>query len=188
MSRVVWLTILAGVSLGIAYAVFTVLLVLATYIGIALGLGLFIYALAYSLIPPKPPDKERSKTALLRNSCLRRDAPFSLRAQGMRMISGVPRAEKRFMRAICIWISAVWRSGSLAAMRSPKALRSSRFSATGSSEPARASSPRSGFGRGIPSIASRTPGRSAGWRGGFRFGRLRPGSPLSTAGRSCGSG
>ena len=46
-------------------------------------------------------------------------------------------------------ISVVWRSGSLGAMRSPKALRSSRRSATGSSEPARASSPRYGCGRGI---------------------------------------
>jgi hypothetical protein len=33
------------------------------------------------------------------------------------------RAEKRFMRAIRMWISAVWRSGSLVVMRSPKAFR-----------------------------------------------------------------
>jgi hypothetical protein len=35
----------------------------------------------------------------------------------------VPRALKRFMRAMRMWISAVWRSGSLAAMRSPKDFR-----------------------------------------------------------------
>lgn len=37
--------------------------------------------------------------ALLRNSGLRRDAPFPLQLQAARMISAVPRAEKRFMRA-----------------------------------------------------------------------------------------
>lgn len=61
--------------------------------------------------------------ALLRNLRLRHDYPFPLWHQATRTISAVPRAEKRFMRATRIWISAVWRSGSLAAMRSPKALR-----------------------------------------------------------------
>lgn len=37
------------------------------------------------------------------------------------MISAVPRALKRFLRAMRMWISAVWLSGCLAAMRSPKA-------------------------------------------------------------------
>lgn len=63
------------------------------------------------------------KLALLRNSRLRHDFPFPLRDQATRTISAVPRAEKRFMRATRIWISAVWLSGCLAAMRSPKALR-----------------------------------------------------------------
>ena len=61
--------------------------------------------------------------ALLRNSCLRHEGPFPLRHQATRTISAVPRAEKRFIRAMRIWISAVWRSGSLALMRSPNALR-----------------------------------------------------------------
>ncbi len=130
----------------------------------ASGLGLFSHGEAGAFLP-----------ALLRNSGLRRDTPFLLRPQCTRTISAVPRAEKRFMSAMRIWISAVWRSGSLAAMRSPKAFR-------------RASSPRCGFGRGIPSSASKTLGRSTGWRAGFRCGRLRPGSLLSTVCRSCGWG
>ena len=48
--------------------------------------------------------------------------PLSLEAQDTRTISAVPRALKRFMGATRMWISAVWRSGSLAAMRSPKDL------------------------------------------------------------------
>jgi hypothetical protein len=43
------------------------------------------------------------------------------------MISGVPRAEKRFMSAMRIWISAVYLSGYIAMMRSPKALRQRIF-------------------------------------------------------------
>jgi hypothetical protein len=43
------------------------------------------------------------------------------------MISAMPRALKRLMRAMRIWISAVWLSGCLAAMRSPKALRQRIF-------------------------------------------------------------
>ena len=38
------------------------------------------------------------------------------------MILAVLMAEKRFPRATRTWISAVWRSGSIAAVRSPKAL------------------------------------------------------------------
>ena len=45
--------------------------------------------------------------ALLRNSRLRHDCPFPLRDQATRTISAVPRAEKRFIRATRIWISAV---------------------------------------------------------------------------------
>ena len=61
--------------------------------------------------------------ALLRNLCLRHYSPFPRRHQAMRTISAVPRALKRLMRATRIWISAVWLSGCLAAMRSPKAFR-----------------------------------------------------------------
>ena len=61
--------------------------------------------------------------ALLQNGVLRREGPFPRKVQATRTISAVPRALKRFMRATRMWISAVWRSGSLAAMRSPKDLR-----------------------------------------------------------------
>ena len=61
--------------------------------------------------------------ALLQKGGLRRDFPLPLPVQATRTISAVPRALKRLMRAMRMWISAVWRSGSLAAMRSPKALR-----------------------------------------------------------------
>ena len=74
----------------------------------------------------KSPSKFYIERALLQNSRLRRDFPFRLWHQATGTISGVPRALKRFIRATRIWISAVWRSGSLALMRSPKALRSSR--------------------------------------------------------------
>ena len=67
-------------------------------------------------------------------------------------------------------------------------LEAEPVSATGSSEPARASWLRSGFVRGIRSSVSRTLDHSAGWRAGFRFGRRLPDSPLSRAARSCGSG
>ncbi|OBY26052.1 hypothetical protein A9D60_20085 [Leisingera sp. JC1] len=61
--------------------------------------------------------------ALLQKGVLRRDFPFPLQVQATRTISAVPRALKRLMSATRMWISAVWLSGSLAAMRSPKALR-----------------------------------------------------------------
>lgn len=63
--------------------------------------------------------------------------------------------------------AAVCRSGSLAAMPSPKALRSSRVVAPGSGRVARAFSPRPGAGQGIPSRVLRTSGPSAGPREGF---------------------
>ncbi len=65
--------------------------------------------------------------ALLQNSGLRRDCPFSRWAQGTRTISAVPRAGKRFMSAKRIWISEVWRSGSQALIRSPRAFRQRIF-------------------------------------------------------------
>ena len=45
----------------------------------------------------------------------------------MRMMSAVLRAEKRCIDAMRIWISAVWRPGSLAAMRSAKAIKQRIF-------------------------------------------------------------
>ena len=58
--------------------------------------------------------------ALLQNGGVRRDGPFPLQVHATRRISAVPRALKRFMRVMRMWISAVWRLASLAAMRSPK--------------------------------------------------------------------
>ncbi len=54
---------------------------------------------------------------------LKHDRPSPLRHRAIRTILTVPGAERRFIKATRIWISAVWRSGSLAAMRSAKALR-----------------------------------------------------------------
>ena len=68
-------------------------------------------------------DAEAICEALLQKGGLRRDCPFPLQAQAAGTISAVPRALKRLMSAMRMWISAVWRSGSLAAMRSPKDLR-----------------------------------------------------------------
>ena len=68
-------------------------------------------------------DGDGVSLALLQNPRLRRDVPFPRGLQATRTISAVPRAEKRFMRATRMWVSAVWRSGSRAAMRSPKDLR-----------------------------------------------------------------
>ena len=60
---------------------------------------------------------------LLRNSRLRLACPLPHRGHVIRTISAVPRALKRFMGAMRMWISTVWRSGSLAMMRSPKDFR-----------------------------------------------------------------
>lgn len=68
--------------------------------------------------------------ALLQNPCLKRGSPFPLGRQATGTISAVPSAEKRFIRAMRMWISAVCRSGSLALMRSPKALRQRIFAST----------------------------------------------------------
>ena len=59
-------------------------------------------------------------TAWLRNSRTRHDARFLLWGQATRTILAIPRAENRFISAMRIWISAVWRSASQAVMRTPK--------------------------------------------------------------------
>ena len=61
---------------------------------------------------------------------LRLSSPRFPEAQATRVISACPRAEKRFMRATRVWISAAWRSGSREAMRSPKLLRRSIWAST----------------------------------------------------------
>ena len=61
--------------------------------------------------------------ALLQKSSGGRTLPFTRWVQATRSISAVPSALKRFMSATRIWTSAVWRSGSRDAMRSPNALR-----------------------------------------------------------------
>ncbi len=61
--------------------------------------------------------------ALLQNQRLRRDFPFPHRVQSTRTISAVPRAEKRFIKAMRMWTSAACRSGSRAMMCSPNALK-----------------------------------------------------------------
>ena len=64
------------------------------------------------LLDQIPPEQEiTTVTALLQNGGVRRDGPFPLRLQATRTISVVPRALKLFMRAMRMWISAVWRSG-----------------------------------------------------------------------------
>lgn len=61
--------------------------------------------------------------ALLQKSGIVRTRPFPLLVHATRLISAVPSALKRFISATRIWTSAVWRSGSRDAMRSPNALR-----------------------------------------------------------------
>lgn len=61
--------------------------------------------------------------ALLRKSALGLTAAFPVALQGIALISALPRAEKRFMMAMRIWISAVCRSGSRDMIRSPKSFR-----------------------------------------------------------------
>lgn len=57
-------------------------------------------------------------------------SPFSLLVQATRSISAVPSALKRFMGAMRMWISAVWRSGSRDAILSPKAFKHRIFAST----------------------------------------------------------
>lgn len=45
-------------------------------------------------------------SALLQNPCLKRGSPFPLGRQATGTISAVPSAEKRFIRAMRMWISA----------------------------------------------------------------------------------
>lgn len=61
--------------------------------------------------------KNRVDLALLRNSRVRGESPFALSRYATHMMAAVPRAEKRFISATQMWISAVCRSGFLAEMR-----------------------------------------------------------------------
>ena len=61
--------------------------------------------------------------ALLRKSALGLTISFPVPFQSTASITALPRAEKRFMMAMRIWISAVWRSGSRDMIRSPKSFR-----------------------------------------------------------------
>ena len=115
----------------------------------------------------------RTSPALLRNSRLVRDDLFPLQRPATRMISAVPRAARRFISAMRICISAVWRLGSLAAMRSPKALRH-RIRC-----PAMVCLDTAWDMVSGPAL----PDRPAGRRAGFRFCQSQPGSPLSKIGR-----
>ena len=64
-----------------------------------------------------------SSGVLLQNGGLRGDFPFPLQVQVTRSTSAVPRELKLSVRATRMWILAVWRSGSLAVMHSPKDIR-----------------------------------------------------------------
>ena len=100
-------------------------------------------------------------TALLRNSGLRHECPFPL--------SLMPRERYRPFRGAINGSSVRCRFG-FRRFGDPGLLtRCVHRRLSGS-----ASSLRCGFGCGILSIASRTPDRSAGGRGGFRCGRLPP--------------
>ena len=57
------------------------------------------------------------------DEALRTNVPFPAFLQRTASISALPRAEKRFMIAMRIWISAVWRSGSRDMILSPKSFR-----------------------------------------------------------------
>ena len=61
--------------------------------------------------------------AMLRKSAPSMTAPFPAILQRTASISALPRAEKRFMMAMRIWISAVWRAGSRDMILSPKSFR-----------------------------------------------------------------
>lgn len=75
-----------------------------------------------------------------------------------------------------MWISAVWRCGSLTAMRSPKAFRGT------------ASVLLPCFLHGSHSVVSNSHGLGRGHRGGLHFGRRQPGKLHARAAHSCGSG
>ena len=61
--------------------------------------------------------------AMLHKAASGMTAPFPAFPQRTALISARPRAEKRFMMAMRIWISAVWRSGSRDMILSPKSFR-----------------------------------------------------------------
>ncbi len=68
-------------------------------------------------------ERDRGPTAMLRKSAQSVTAPLPVILQQTASISALPRAEKRFMVAMRIWISAVWRSGSRDMILSPKSFR-----------------------------------------------------------------
>lgn len=61
--------------------------------------------------------------ATLRNSASDLNRPFPVVVQSMASISALPRAEKRLMMVMRIWILAVWRSGFRDMTLSPKDFR-----------------------------------------------------------------
>jgi hypothetical protein len=69
----------------------------------------------------------RGEAGIVAQPDLRLGLPLSFLCLAARVISALPRAAKRVMRAARVWIPAVWRSGSREAMRSPKLLRQSIF-------------------------------------------------------------
>ena len=97
------------------------------------------------------------------------------------------RAFKRFMSGIRMGSWAVCLSGSCEVIRSPKDLRSSRFSATGSSEPAKPFSRRSDVARDTRTRVSSWLDRSVCSPARCRYGHARMGSLPSKSVRACGS-
>ena len=68
-------------------------------------------------------EQNKGDQAMLRKSAPSMTAPFPAILQRTASISALPRAEKRFMMAMRIWISAVWRAGSRDMILSPKSFR-----------------------------------------------------------------
>ena len=79
--------------------------------------------LAHRDVAPLSDDHFSVDGALLRKSAFGLTISFPVPFQATASITALPRAEKRFMMAMRIWISAVWRSGSRDMIRSPKSLR-----------------------------------------------------------------
>lgn len=79
------------------------------------GKGLFTREIEEAL------DAGGNPHGVVSNSRSRYDARLLLWGQATRTILAIPRAENRFISALRIWISAVWRSANRAVMRSPKA-------------------------------------------------------------------
>ena len=70
-----------------------------------------------------PPIPGGFRLTLLRYSADNALCAYSHRLHATASISARPKAEHRFMMAMRIWISAVWRSGSRDMIRSPRSLR-----------------------------------------------------------------